>query len=175
MSQPPPPPSGQPSQPPGAGGTADVAVRFIAKLIDGVVLTIAMFVVSLALSPLFASGFAFTGGQFSMTGFTVGAFVINVVSAAIAVGYFAFMESSRGQTIGKMVLKLQVQGPDGGHPSMESAIKRNAWALLSIIPWFGGLLQLAAVAYIGYTIYDNQANVGWHDEFAGGTRVVRVG
>ena len=44
-------------------------------------------------------------------------------TAVLYVGYFAFFESYRGQTIGKQVMKLKVFGPDGAsNPTMEQAV-----------------------------------------------------
>lgn len=148
-------------------------MRFVAKIIDGVIVFILAGIITMAIRPFLPrrTGF-FTGG---FTGFHITTLIIAIVSSVIYLAYLAVLESWRGQTVGKMVMKLQVQGPDGANPSMEAALKRNAWVLLSILPWFGNLLQVAAVGYIGYTIYDNQNNVGWHDEFAGGTRVVKIG
>jgi len=180
MSQIPPPPPPTPPTPPGEGFTsgvgrpADVIIRFIARLIDAVLLAIASFVLAFALSPVLP-GRAGTFGFFSTGGFFLRNLILAVISAAIYIAYFAFLESSRGQTIGKMIVKLQVQGPDGAKPSLEAALKRNAWLALSIVPALGGLLQFAAAAYIGYTIYDSASNTGWHDQFAGGTQVIRIG
>ena len=33
-----------------------------------------------------------------------------------------------GQTLGKQVLKMRVYGASGGNPTMEEALRRNAWA-----------------------------------------------
>jgi uncharacterized RDD family membrane protein YckC len=98
-----------------------------------------------------------------------------LLSTAIAVGYYSFMESSRGQTIGKMVLGLKVQNLEGQNPTMEQALKRNAYfaiSLIGILPLLGGfiagLASLAAVIYIAVTINnDTQWRRGWHDQFAG--------
>ena len=65
---------------------------------------------------------------------------------------------------------------------MEEAFKRNAWVAIGIlgaIPFLGfvaSLLSLAAVITIAVTISnDRVARHGWHDNFAGGTTVFRVG
>lgn len=186
---PPPPPAGGYAPAPQGGGLpsqvgqpADLMTRFLARLIDYVIL----FVVNLVVVTVVIVG-AIMGdtaglGGLGATNFAAGA-VSSVVAAAIYVGYFAFMESSRGQTVGKMAMKIQVLGPNGGHPTMAEAVKRNAWAglgVLGVVPiiggFVGGLLQLAAVIYIAVTINNNVATrQGWHDEFAGGTKVVRVG
>ena len=179
MSQPPPPPAGPPHtpspEPTGVGQNANITVRFVAKLIDGVVLFILASIVAMIIRPMLPGPRGFLGPGISLTGFGIATLVIAVVSAAIYIAYLSLLESSRGQTIGKIVMKLRVVGPDGGNPSLEAALRRNAWVLLSIIPWFGGLIQVALAGYIGYTIYDSADNVGWHDTFAGGTRVIKIG
>lgn len=189
--QPPPPGQGQTPPPPGAGQNpppapqapqgqaspgigdpADLMTRVLARLIDAIILFIVNMVVvtTLVVGALFGGSAGFFGG-FSLPGL-----IGSVISAAIYVGYFALLESNRGQTVGKMLMKVQVQGPDGQNPTMEQALKRNAWMALSIIPLLGGLLQLAAAIYIIVTINNNtQTRQGWHDEFAGGTKVIKIG
>lgn len=175
-----PPPPGQ-GQPGGAGGpqgagigdTADLGTRVIARLIDFILLWIINMVVvfTVIMGALFGAGGGMFGGGFGLTGF-----VGSIIAAAIYVAYFAFLESSRGQTLGKMLMKVKVEGPDGQLPTMEQAIKRNAWLAVAIIPLVGWLLQIAAAIYIIVTINNNtQTRQGWHDEFADGTRVVKVG
>jgi uncharacterized RDD family membrane protein YckC len=94
------------------------------------------------------------------------------------------MESSRGQTVGKIVMKLKVFGPDGvSNPTMEQAVRRNIWlaaGLVSIVPlvgwWLGGLAQLGAVILILIGINgDPVKRQHWFDKFAGGTQVMKIG
>lgn len=184
--QPPPPGAGAPPPPApaapqapavGVGQPADLQTRIIARLIDMILL----FVVNAVIITMVIIGAVFSalGGG---SGFVAGA-IGAVLSAAIYLAYFAFMESNRGQTVGKMVMKLKTQGPDGQNPTMEQALKRNAWValgVLSIIPIVGGFIgtvaQLAASIYIIVTINNNAATrQGWHDEFAGGTKVIKIG
>jgi len=162
----------------GASGevvAADLGPRLLARLIDGVLLWVVFLVIIVPIvvvalfSGSFGIGAAFGGG------FSAGGFVAGIVWAAIVVGYFALMESSRGQTFGKMLMKLKTEGPDGENPSLEMAIKRNIWLALSIVPVVGGLIQLGAVIYIAVTISQSATHTGWHDTFAGGTRVIETG
>ena len=181
--QQPPPPAGQPQPAPqaasGIGQPADLTNRFLAKLIDWVLLGVVLGIVWATMTAIFVGG-AITGG-FVGGGFLYG-LISTIISTVIVLGYFAFLESNRGQTVGKMVLKLKVQRSDGSNPSMEEALKRNAYLglyLLGIIPWVGWLLSslglLAATIYIAVTINNNaQTRQGWHDEF-GGTQVIKVG
>lgn len=143
--------------------------RFIARVIDGIVLAIVNGIVSAILFRGFISpmgfGFGFSGGRILL---------YFVIAAAITVAYFAFMESNMGQTVGKMVMSLRTEGPGGGKPTMEQALKRNAFYALTIIPIIGWLLQLAIVIYIAVTINNSPTRQGWHDKFAGGTQVVKT-
>jgi uncharacterized RDD family membrane protein YckC len=151
---------------------ADLMPRFWARLMDGLLLGFVMFAIIVPV--VFVSILGVSGGYGAFTGFGVGAFMISLVFAAFVIGYFAYFESSRGQTVGKMVMKLKTVGPDGGNPSFEEAAKRNAFYAISIIPIIGGLLELGAVIYIAYTINESPTHVGWHDEFAGGTKVIKI-
>ena len=157
---------------PGSGASADLGPRFLARLIDFAMLWVAYLVVivPIVVVAIFSGSYGSAIG-----GFSLGGIVAGIIWAAIVVGYFAGMESSRGQTVGKMVMKLRTEGPDGGNPSLEMAIKRNIWIALNIIPIIGGLAELAAAIYIAVTISQSPTNTGWHDTFAGGTRVVTTG
>jgi uncharacterized RDD family membrane protein YckC len=155
--------------------------RFLARLIDYIILAIVnvVLVAVVVIGAIMGDTAGF--GGFGATNTAAGA-VSSILAAILYVGYFAVMESSRGQTVGKMVMSIAVQGPDGGRPTFAEAVKRNAWAglgILGIVPVIGGviggLLQLAAVIYIAVTINGNiTTRQGWHDQFAGGTRVVRT-
>jgi len=156
-----------------ANESADLMPRFLARLIDGVALWFVMFIVIVPI--IFVSILGTSGGNGITGGFGLSSIVIGIVWAAIVIGYFAYMESSRGQTLGKMVMKLKTQGPDGQNPSFEVAAKRNAFYAIGIIPVIGGVLSFGATLYIAYTISQSSTHQGWHDEFAGGTKVVKIG
>ena len=181
---PPPPAAGPPPAAPqapqamsGIGQPADLVTRFLAKLIDWVLLVIVYFVVFVPIvfiSILSTSVGSF--GGFGFGGFSGMGFLVSLIGALIWIGYFAYLEANRGQTLGKMLMKIQVRGPDGQNPTMEHAFKRNAWMLLSIIPIIGGLAQFVVAIIIAVTINSNvPSRKGWHDEFAGGTSVIKIG
>lgn len=163
-----------PPAPSGAGRPADLGPRFLARLIDHILLAI---VTSIIIVPLLIAA-AFSGPVGNSFGFGfdfgVGTLVAAIVTAVITVGYFALMESNMGQTVGKMALSLRTEGPAGGKPTLEQAVKRNAWYALAIIPFLGGLAELALAIYIAVTISQSVNKVGWHDTFAGGTKVVHT-
>lgn len=159
---------GTPS-PPGGVRPGELLDRFLARVIDGVLLAVVYAVIGVFLIPADTSGFVATT-------------ITTVVLVALQLGYFALMESSQGQTVGKMVMKLKVVGPDGQNPTMEQALRRNIWLALSLLgivpiigPLVGGLAQLAAVIMIAVGINNDTVNrQAWHDQFAGGTRVLKM-
>ncbi len=173
-SAPPPPPSSGPR--PG-----ELLDRFLARLIDFVILFIVNLVI---LVPVVIGmiGVNAGAGSFGFGGSFVAGAVTAVLSTVIYLGYFGFMESNQGRTVGKMVMKLHVEGAAGGKPTLEEAIKRNIWLglpLLGIVPIIGGLIaslgQLAAVIMIAIGINNDPASRRpWTDHFAG-TRVIKEG
>lgn len=173
----------QPAPPPPPMGSrpGELLDRFLARLIDSVLL----FVVNLVLLvPIMiavlgidgATGFGGVG-----TSFAAGA-VTAVLSTLVYLGYFGFMESNQGRTVGKMVMKLRVVGSGGGNPSLEEALKRNIWMglpILGVVPVIGGLVaslgQLAAVIMIAIGINNDPVErKPWTDKFAG-TQVLKEG
>ena len=169
----------------GIGQPADLGPRFVARLLDIILLG---FVQGALVTLIFAGvmvGSNF-GGAVTGWGIPNGApwaanAVSSVITAAISLAYFSLMENKRGQTLGKMIMKLETRGPNGGRPTIEQALKRNLFVALPVIgaiPFVGGiagLLELAAVITIAVTISNDGVNRhGWHDELAGGTTVFRI-
>ena len=183
---PPPPPAGGPgggypgAAPVGVPRPAELLNRFLARLIDHVILGVVFVPIYVILSAIIYSGFSNSFGEYFIF-YTLQA----IIQAALFLAYFAVLESSRGQTVGKMLMKLKTYGPDGAsNPTMNEAVKRNIYAalgVLSIIPfigWFflGWAAPLAAVIYIAITLNSDQPrHQGWHDKFAGGTQVMQIG
>ena len=97
------------------------------------------------------------------------------VNTAIVFGYVLFMESTRGQTFGKQLMRLRVRNQQGSYPTPEQAFKRNLYLILAVLPGFiGGLVGLAAVICIAVSIsLDPVHRQGVHDRFAGSTFVTR--
>ena len=141
-------------------------------IIVGVILNVVLFAAIFTTSG--ASGMGY-GGNFSA--YSV---VTSIVTAVIYLGYFTFMESGQGKTVGKMLMKLRVVGAAGGNPTLEEAAKRNLWlaypilGILPILGIIGGLLALVAVILIAVQINSDPENRPWTDKFAG-TRVIKEG
>ncbi|OOK77819.1 RDD family protein [Mycobacterium kansasii] len=83
-------------------------------------------------------------------------------------------EVSQGWTLGKKLLGMRVHGPPGAEkPTVRQSAVRNLFTLLAIIPFVGELLVLVAGIVIAATIQSSPTKQGKHDEFAGGTHVVK--
>ena len=152
---------------------ADLGQRFAARAIDTVLL-LGVFVMLLPI-PLFDTVLRIpTLSPFGPDS-SARRLISNIVWAGIVVAYFAAMESLRGRTVGKMLVKIKVEGPDGGNPSLQMAIKRNIWYAFGVIPFIGDWALILVAVYIAATIGQSASNTGWHDAFAGGTQVVKSG
>lgn len=178
--QPPPPApgpmGGQPT--PGVPRPGELLDRFLARLIDGLLFAIVYVILSVVFAAIFVVGVRSTGEAFLVSLF------LTVITVAVYIGYYAVLESKNGATVGKQVMKLRVVGPDGrSNPTMEQAVRRNLWyaiGLIGIIPilglFLGPLASLAAVVMIAVTIQNDPVKrQGWHDKFAGGTQVLKIG
>lgn len=176
------PPSTGPLPPTGER-PGELVDRFVARLIDLVLVGVvnAVVVGTLVVGILFSSGgdglSALTGGGGGVAGL-----VSSLLSAALSLAYFSLMESKRGQTVGKMIMKLHVRSESGGLPTLEQAAKRNIWVvvgLVGIVPFVGGLLSfvgwVAAVVTIAVGINNDPVRrQPWTDKL-GSTQVVKTG
>lgn len=134
----------------GPAGTspASLGARIGARIIDAILVGIASLIIAFLL-------------------IAVDSIVAGVITSLLGFGYFVWLESTQGATLGKKLLNMRVVGPDGGNPAMDVAAKRNVWMLLGIIPVVGGALSLVAVIVIIVTIAQSPDNRGYHDTFAG--------
>lgn len=131
-------------------------LRFFARLIDGIIVGVIGSIV------------AFTTDIWSnimVTGFFTGLLMFV---------YFTAFEVTQGWTPGKKLLGLDVHGPAGvSKPDLKQSAIRNAFTLLTIVPFVGGLLGFIAIVVIAVTISGSPTKQGKHDELAGGTQVVK--
>ena len=97
-----------------------------------------------------------------------------VLGAVIVLGYFAVLDAAIGTTVGKAVMKLRVIGPDGAHPSLASAVRREAFMLVGAVPFIGPLVAIGLWIWFSLRIRSDARGQGPHDHFAGGTRVVQA-
>jgi uncharacterized RDD family membrane protein YckC len=129
----------------GTGEQAGVGTRFLAALIDGIIIGIPINLVLLAADA--PSG------------------LVNLVILAAQFAYFGFMESKpEGQTLGKKVMKIQVVDATTLQPGIEG----RAWTRS------GGRILSGLVCGLGYLwILWDKDKMTWHDKMAT-TRVLKV-
>ena len=167
---PPPPPAGYlpppdpygapvdyPSTTPAAWGghPGTLGIRLCARIIDGILVIILAWLLA---------GLFHSSSSILVTGLFTGVLMFI---------YFVAMEVTQGRTLGKKLLGLSVRGPGGAaKPDIKQSAIRNAFTLLTIIP-FGGLLTFIAIIVIAVTINSSTTKQGKHDELAGGTQVVK--
>ena len=172
-------PAGQPAYASGGQQPGGLLDRFLARLIDGVLLGVVTVIID---AVLLAGILGLSAGSgLGVGGSYAHAAIAAVIGTAINLGYFGYLESTRGQSVGKMALKLHVQTMSGGLPTFEQALKRNIWLalpILGIVPILGGIVgglaELAAVIMIAVGISnDTVTRRPWTDKYAD-TRVVKA-
>ena len=100
--------------------------------------------------------------------------VTGLFSGVLMFAYFVAMEVTKGATLGKKLLGLSVRGAGGlPKPDFKQSAIRNAFTLLPVVPYVGGLLGVIAIIVIAVTISNSPTKQGKHDELAGGTQVVK--
>ncbi|BBZ13565.1 RDD family protein [Mycobacterium branderi] len=147
-------------RPPSAPGRrpGGLGERFLARLIDGIIVNIAAFVLSLLMLD--------KDYWFLVTG---------LFSGVLMFGYFVLFEVTQGSSPGKKLLGLAVRGAGNApKPDAKQSAIRNAFTLLAVVPYFGGLLAFIAYVVIAATISSSPTKQGKHDELAGGTQVVKT-
>lgn len=153
-----------PRSPKAPGQPAGVGVRFGARFLDFLMLALAFGIVVIIASA-FLSPDADPGAWW----------LIGLLAVIANFGYFVYLESSFGATLGKAFLKLRTVAPDGRKPTTRAAIVRNAWVLVGVIPFVGGLAGAVIGIWIAISIGNDAGGRGIHDRWAGGTAVIRAG
>lgn len=178
-------PYGAPTAQQGLPRPGELLDRFLARLIDGVLVGVVYVILAVILGAILISSQSVNQQTGTVDGGSriVYNIVFSVLITAVNLGYFVLMESSRGQTVGKMVMKLKVFGPDGtSNPTMAESVKRNIWLGLGILAILGTigsvlnfLLGVGAIVLIVIGINTLPRRQTWFDTFAGGTQVMKVG
>jgi len=130
-------------------------IRFVAVLLDGVILFVASVIVQLAFAPMVRSG----RPEMMLTAMGIE----SLIGMAIGATYEGVFVSRFGATPGKMALELKVVRPDGGPVSLGRAVGRY---FAKIVSW-----MILAIGFI-MAGFDSQKRA-LHDMICD-TRVVRV-
>ena len=187
-SQPPPPP-GSPAHPPhaekgwatlGTGDTVQLArpaTRLVARILDGVILAASALIIVVVgfLTAFDMEDFASGEEEFpEVAGFFV---AMSLTTMVIGVVYEIALVATRGQTVGKMALKVKVvQAANGLLPGWGKSVGR--W----LVPAIPGLIGwvIPSISYVGLlsllvylSLVWDKVRQGWHDKTAG-TLVIKV-
>lgn len=112
---------------------ASLVTRFVASLIDLVILVVFAVVLAIPFGILAWSSRYWTGGIGPWVALIWGPFV--VVVFVLWVLYFTYLESSNGQTFGKRAVDLKVISvPTGKPPDVAHALVRNVVRIIDWLP-----------------------------------------
>jgi uncharacterized RDD family membrane protein YckC len=144
---------------------ADRSTRFVAALIDGLITLPIVFPLGFAIG----AGVSYGLGESALT-----TLVSPVLGGAMGIGVFValhgYLLATRGQTIGKMLLKIKIVRDSGEMvPFPELFLKRYLIIqVLSMIPFIGMFIGILDALFI---FRSNRKCL--HDDFAG-TKVIKV-
>ena len=141
---------------------ATIGQRFLARLLDALIIGVPAFVLVLSTSDV---------DEVRRTVSTP--LWAQLAATAMSAVYEVVLIRQRGQTIGKRVLGIEVvRVTDGRHPDWTASIVRYLLPLLPALVPIPGVFLLSPVIYL-VAILDPLRR-GWHDR-AAGTLVVKVG
>lgn len=131
-------PTGGPAPPPANVGQtyqySGLVVRFIAAIIDLVILIVFAVVIAIPFGILAWSAHYWTGGVGPWVALIWGPFA--VVVFVLWVAYFTYLESSNGQTFGKRAVDLKVVSLlTGRPPDVAHALVRNVVRIIDWLPF----------------------------------------
>ncbi len=147
---------------PTAQNYAGFWIRFVAKIIDGIVMGIAQWIVMIPFGMMMMSAGNFASGAEPSAGFFALIGLQQLIGILIPAAYNTFFIGRFGATLGKMACQLRVVMPDGGQVSYMRALGRN------FAEWIS-----AVILCIGYIMaaFDDEKRA-LHDRICS-TRVVR--
>ncbi|MGO1949180.1 MAG: RDD family protein [Mycobacteriaceae bacterium] len=95
---------------------------------------------------------------------------VGILSVVLWFVYRVLMETSKGQTLGKMALGIKVVNADGQLISARDSLVRNSWflvvAIISNIPMIGSIGMLAIYIVLGVLISRSPHNQHTCDQWA---------
>jgi uncharacterized RDD family membrane protein YckC len=158
----------------GAVRLASVSQRFLARLIDSVILGVVITIILSIGMAIFIGGLSTTsfdesGNPTSGTGAGIGfgaIFLCGFIAIVILYAYEAVMIGFWGATLGKMIMKVKVVKPrNGSVPGIGAGVVRylipGVCALIPFIGWIGTLL-----CFLSVTFDSSGRRQGWHDKVA---------
>lgn len=151
----------------GAVKMASMTNRLIARILDGVVLGIAITIFMVLAFAILAGVASVDDGSGDAVGVGFLGFMgLMTLAIAIVYAYEAVMIGFWGATVGKMVMKVKVVKPRNGDvPGIGAGLVRylipGLCALIPFIGWIG-----TVVCYVSPTFDSTGRRQGWHDKVA---------
>ncbi|MFI7042982.1 RDD family protein [Streptosporangium sandarakinum] len=158
--------------------------RLVARIIDGLILAIPTFVVTLVLTGILvtAPSFNMETGEYSVgSGTFLATFLTGLVGGLIYFVYEFLMLKAKGQTVGKMAMGIKVV-PVGGAPQAEGLPSNKAmsragvlWgpSILRGIPFVGFIIGIFSLVNVLWQLWDKPLHQCLHDK-AAATTVVKT-
>jgi len=125
------PPYASPAESPYQG----VAIRFVAILIDTIIIAIISGVLAFPFRTPFISITNVTGTPSITSAPNPLAWVGGVISLLVFFLYFILLEGAYGQTVGKMAVKIKVVREDGTKIDYADSTVRNVLRIIDLIPF----------------------------------------
>lgn len=113
-----------------------VAIRFVAILIDTIIIAIISGVLTFPFRTPFITIANFTGTPSISTAPNPFGWIGSIISLLIFFLYFILLEGAYGQTVGKMAVKIKVVREDGTKIDYGDATVRNILRIIDLIPYF---------------------------------------
>lgn len=101
-----------------------IGYRFVAQLIDGVILFIIYYLIGLAVF-----------GAPTWSAYGAGATALALLNTLVGFLYFVLLEGTAGATVGKMALKMKVVKEDGGPCGLVASLIRNILRIVDALPF----------------------------------------
>lgn len=143
--------------PPVRGALVGLGPRFLASLLDSLVLAVALVIPELVVAGVLAVLPAATLGG-----------ILQILQGVAVLGYYAYCWSTTGQTVGMKALHIRLARTDGRPLSWGTGLMRS---LGCAVIGFAFLVFFIGVLGLLWPIWDPKKQ-GWHDKVAG-TVVVR--
>jgi uncharacterized RDD family membrane protein YckC len=152
---------------PAASPYQGVAIRFVATLIDIIIIAIISGVLTFPFRTPFVTVVNVTGTPSISTAPNPFGWIGSIISLLIFFLYFILLEGAYGQTVGKMAVKIKVVREDGTKIDYADATVRNVLRIIDLIPWVVPYLLGAILIWSS----DRKQRLGDH---AGHTVVVKA-
>ncbi|GLK06620.1 hypothetical protein GCM10017600_00250 [Streptosporangium carneum] len=163
--------------PPGAPAPlAEWWQRLVARLIDGIILSIPTVIITIVLGAILItqSSYDLTSGAGSAGGGAfLAALLVGIVAGLIYIAYEFLMLKQNGQTVGKMVMGIKVVTVGGtlqGGLSSDVALKRAGvlWGPLVLrgIPVLGWIANIFSLVNSLWLLWDKPLQQCLHDKVA---------